>query len=50
MPHYVWDLLRDEAYRSREPQNIVILRGLKAIGLAIEPEDLIDPRKLRYQP
>src|SRR5215470_1672606 len=36
-----------KAYRSREPQNIVILRGLKAIGLAIEDEDLIDPRKLR---
>lgn len=49
MPDYVWDLLRDEGYISREPQNVVIMRGLKAIGLLIDEEDLIDPRKVRYQ-
>lgn len=49
LPLYVWDQLRDEAYRKREPQNAVILRGLKAIGLDVAEDDLIDPRKLRHQ-
>jgi hypothetical protein len=49
MPDYVWELLREEGFRSKEPQNVVIMRGLKAIGLAIDDADLIDPRKLRYQ-
>lgn len=49
MPEYVWELLREEGFKSKEPQNIVIMRGLKAIGLAIDEEDLVDPRKLRYQ-
>lgn len=47
LPVYVWDLLRDEAYRAREPQNVVILRALKAIGLAVDEADLVDPRTVR---
>ena len=49
LPEYVWDLLREEGFKNREPQNIVIMRGLKKLGLPIRDEDLIDPRKLRYQ-
>jgi len=49
LPQYVWDLLRDAGYENNEPQNIVVLRGLKKLGFAIRDEDLIDPRKLRYQ-
>ncbi len=47
LPHYVWELIRDESYRSRDPQNVVILRGLKALGLEIREDDLVDLRKVR---
>ena len=47
LPVYVWDLLRDEAYRTRQPKNVVILRALKAMGLDIHDADLIDPRSVR---
>jgi hypothetical protein len=47
LPHYVWELIRDESYVSRDPQNVVILRGLKALGLNIREEDLVDLRKVR---
>ena len=47
MPQYVWDLLGDHAHQAREPQNIFIMKALKAAGLAIDEEDLIDPRKTR---
>lgn len=49
LPEYVWELLRKEGFDRKEPQNVVILRGLKALGLPIKDIDLIDPRKLRYQ-
>lgn len=47
MPQYVWDLLGDHAHQAREPQNIFIMKALKAAGLPIDEEDLIDPRKIR---
>lgn len=49
MPAYVWDLLCDKAHESREPQNIVVMRALKTMGLPIDESDLIDPRKVRYK-
>lgn len=47
LPDYVWELLRVEAFERREPGNVIIMRGLKALGLDIREEDLIDPRKTR---
>jgi hypothetical protein len=47
LPVYVWDLIRDEAYRSRDPQNVVVLRALKALGLQIHEEDIQDLRKAK---
>lgn len=47
MPVYVWDLLADAAHQAKEPQNICVMKALKAAGLAIHDEDLIDPRKMR---
>ena len=49
MPGYVWDLLYDKAHDNREPQNIVVMKALKAMGLPIDESDLIDPRKVRYK-
>jgi hypothetical protein len=49
MPLYVWDLLADAAHKAREPQNVFVMKALKAAGLPIDDEDLIDPRKIRYQ-
>ncbi len=48
MPVYVWDLLKDASHQSREPQNIFVMKALKAAGLPINEADLIDPRKVRH--
>lgn len=47
MPVYVWDLLADAAHKEKEPQNIFVMKALKAAGLTIHDADLIDPRKIR---
>ena len=47
MPVYVWDLLADAAHKEKDPQNIFVMKALKAAGLPIHDEDLIDPRKIR---
>lgn len=47
LPIYVWDLIRDEAYTSRDPQNVVVLRALKALGLDILEDDIQDLRKAK---
>ena len=47
MPVYVWDLLADAAHKEKEPQNIYVMKALRAAGLPIHDEDLIDPRKIR---
>lgn len=47
MPVYVWDNLADAAHVAKEPQNIYVMKALKAFGLEIDEEDLIDPRKTR---
>jgi hypothetical protein len=47
MPVYVWDLLADAAHKEKDPQNIFVMKALKAAGLPIQDEDLIDPRKIR---
>lgn len=47
LPIYVWDLIRDEAYRSRDPQNVVVLRALKALGLDVLEDDIQDLRKAK---
>jgi hypothetical protein len=47
MPTYVWDLLGDAAHKAKEPQNIFVMKALKATGLPIDDADLIDPRKIR---
>src|SRR5690606_16025945 len=49
LPEYVWKQLKQRAYTDDEPQNIVAMRALKAYGFEIHDDDLIDPRKLRYQ-
>lgn len=49
LPKYVWKLLRQRSATDDEPQNVIILRALKAYGFQIDEEDLTDPRKLRYQ-
>ena len=47
MPVYVWDLLADAAHNEKDPQNSFVRKAVKGGGLAIEDEDLIDPRKIR---
>lgn len=47
MPEYVWDLLWDATKESREPQGVVVMRGLKALGFDIDEADLVDARKTR---
>src|ERR1035437_105763 len=49
LPKYVWKLIKQRSATDDEPQNVVILRALKAYGFPIDEEDLTDPRKLRYQ-
>ena len=49
MPKYVWKHLKHRSAADDEPQNVIILRALKAYGFQIDEEDLTDPRKLRYQ-
>jgi len=47
MPEYVWDLLWDATKESREPQGVIVMRGLKALGFEIDEADLVDARKTR---
>jgi hypothetical protein len=49
LPEYVWRQLKQRSYGDDEPQNIVVLKALKAYGFEIHEDDLVDPRKLRYQ-
>jgi len=49
MPIYVWDLVRDYAHKNREPQNVLMMRALKLMGLPIDETDLVDPRTVRYE-
>lgn len=49
LPEYVWKLLKQHSYTDGEPQNIVVLKALKAYGFDIFDDDLVDPRKARYQ-
>jgi hypothetical protein len=41
--------LDDVAHKAREPQNVFVMKALKAAGLPIDDEDLIDSRKIRHQ-
>lgn len=47
MPRYVWKNLGDAAHADDVPQNIYVMKALKAYGIEIDEEDLIDPRKTR---
>lgn len=47
LPDYLWRWLKDEAHRRDEPQNLIIMRALKAQGAPIEQRDLVDGRKVR---
>lgn len=47
MPLYVWELLREEGFKTRQTQNVIIMKGLKAMGLPIAEEDLVDCRGQR---
>lgn len=47
MPEYVWDLLWEATKENREPQGVIVMRGLKALGLDIDEADLVDARKTR---
>ncbi len=47
MPEYVWDLLWEATRDNREPQGVIVMRGLKALGFDIDEADLVDARKTR---
>lgn len=47
MPEYVWDILWDATKENREPQGVIVMRGLKALGFDIDEADLVDARKTR---
>lgn len=47
LPDYVWQWLREEAFKREEPQNLVIMKALKAAGAPVEKKDLVDGRKVR---
>jgi hypothetical protein len=47
MPEYVWDLLWEATKENREPQGVIVMRGLKALGFDIDESDLVDARKTR---
>ncbi len=47
LPEYVWELLWEASKERREPQGVIILRGLKSMGFDIDEDDLRDARKPR---
>lgn len=47
MPDYVWELLWEASKDKREPQGVVVMRGLKSMGFQIDDDDLRDARKPR---
>lgn len=47
LPDYVWDEIRVRYGATGKPTNLQILEALKAVGVTVRDEDLIDGRKLR---
>ncbi len=44
LPVYVWEALKKFAYETDDSQNVVVMKGLQALGIAIEETDLVDGR------
>ncbi len=48
LPQYVWDWIKEQHRENDEPQNVTLLRSMKAGGAPIREEDLVDARKSRW--
>ena len=48
LPQYVWDWIKTQHRENDEPQNVTLLRAMKAGGAPIREEDLVDARKSRW--
>lgn len=48
LPQYVWDWIKNQHRENDEPQNVTLLRAMKAGGAPIREEDLVDARKSRW--
>ena len=44
LPVYVWEALKKHAYETGDSQNVIVMKGLRALGIHIEESDLVDGR------
>lgn len=44
LPVYVWEALKKHAYETGDSQNVIVMKGLRALGIHIEETDLVDGR------
>lgn len=44
LPVYVWEALKKRSHETGDPQNVVVMKGLRALGIEIQETDLVDGR------
>lgn len=47
IPAYIWEQIRKEAHKEKITKTSLILKALKAYGLTVAEQDLIDGRTIR---